>query len=146
MRTTFQLAGGGAGRSQANGAASRRWLASPPPQRVTPAATARAATARLALSRVRLIVQTPPSPSSGPPLLSESWSPPLSCGMPLEVDGGFFGVGDDDERPPDFDVRPASRLPVGETANHVPPNAVRPSPFVSPDVVSLTKRYSGWPS
>jgi hypothetical protein len=31
-----------------------------------------------------------PSPSLGPPLLSESWSPPLFCGMPL---GTGFGVG-----------------------------------------------------
>src|SRR3954453_8353550 len=99
MRTTFQLAGGAHARSQANGATPRRWLASPPPQPVTPAATARAATARLALSRLRPTARTPPPPPPGPPLLSESWSPPLSCGMPLEVDGGFFGVGDDDERP-----------------------------------------------
>jgi len=35
----------------------------------------------------------PPSPSSGPPLLSESWSPPLFCGMPLDVDGDFFAAG-----------------------------------------------------
>src|SRR4051812_13900057 len=94
MRATFQFVGGGAGRSQANGPVPR-WLAWPPPQAVTPAASASAATTRPALTRVRLIVQMPPSPSSGPPLLSESWSPPLFCGMPLDVDGGFFGAGED---------------------------------------------------
>src|SRR6185312_2219294 len=103
----------------------------------------------------------PPSPSSGPPLLSESWSPPLFCGMPLDADGGFFGAGDDfgaggavgcgafgaggaagaagrddDEPPLDFDGWLAIRFPAGEIANQLPPNAVRPSPFVSPDLVS----------
>src|SRR6187200_2677356 len=55
MRATFQPVGGGAGRSQANGPATRRWLAWPPPQPVTPAVRASAATTSPALARVRLI-------------------------------------------------------------------------------------------
>jgi hypothetical protein len=84
--------------------------------------------------------------------------------MPL-VDGDFFGAGDDfgaaggagcgdffgaggaagaagrdDDAPPlDFRGWLAIRFPAGEIANQLPPNAVRPSPFVSPDFVSLTK-------
>jgi hypothetical protein len=33
-----------------------------------------------------------PSPSLGPPLLSPSWSPPLSCGIPLLLAGGVVTV------------------------------------------------------
>ena len=84
--------------------------------------------------------------------------------MPLDADGGLLGAGDDfgaagaagcetffgaggaagaagrdDEPPPDLDGWVAIRFPAGETANQLPPNAVRASPFVSPDFVSLTK-------
>src|SRR4051812_17402840 len=38
-----------------------------------------------------------------------------------------------------------TRLPAAETANQVPPNAVRPSPLVSLAFLSFTKKYSGWP-
>src|SRR3954447_3375128 len=55
MRATFQLVGGGAGRSHANGAARRRWLVWPPPQPVKPAVRASAATTTPALARARLI-------------------------------------------------------------------------------------------
>src|ERR1700750_411201 len=55
MRATFQPVGGGAGRSQANGPATRRGLARPPPPPLTPAVRASTATPRPALARVRLI-------------------------------------------------------------------------------------------
>src|SRR5256885_607435 len=66
--------------------------------------------------------QTFPSPSLGPPLLSKSWSPPLLWGMPPEVDRGT-----------------GTWFPDAEMANQRPPNAVRPSPFVSPGFRSITK-------
>jgi hypothetical protein len=43
--------------------------------------------------RVRLIAQTFPSPSLGPPLLSASPSPPLFCGIPLLAGGFGFATG-----------------------------------------------------
>src|SRR5437764_4846927 len=106
-------------------------------------------------SRVRLIAQMAPSPSLGPPLLSESWSPPLFCGMPL-LDGGAgfgagfagagfgavgagagFGAAGCDAEPPDFLAETC--LPAGEIANQRPPKAFSPSPFVSPAFLSITK-------
>src|SRR3954468_16841623 len=92
MRATFQRAGGGAGRSQANAPEARRWLDWPPPVLAitSPAITTRASTPTTA-PRLRVTAQTPPSPSSGPPLLSASPSPPPFWGMLFF--GGLAGGG-----------------------------------------------------
>src|SRR5689334_12604101 len=68
MRATFQLAGGAAGRSQANAPEARRWLELPPPALAitSPAITTRARTPT-AVARLRVTAHTPPS------LLQESW-------------------------------------------------------------------------
>src|SRR3954465_7577787 len=66
MRATFQPVAGGAGRSQANGPATRPWLEGAPPQPVTPAVRASAATTRPALARVRLIGSDAPVAVVGP--------------------------------------------------------------------------------
>ena len=50
-------------------------------------------TARPTVTRVGLIAQMSPSPSLGPPLLSESPSPPLFWGMPLLAGGAGFATG-----------------------------------------------------
>src|SRR4051794_20698882 len=106
--------------------------------------------------------QTPPSPSSGPPLLSESPSPPPFCGMPLDAAGRFgagvdvaagvragvaagvgagvaagVGAGDDEAPRADFACGLETCLPAGETTNQRPPNAVKPSPFVAPAFLSM---------
>jgi hypothetical protein len=82
--------------------------------------------------------------------------------MPLDAAGGFgagvnvgagvraggaacFGAGvvagageDGDDAPrADFEDRLEICLPAGETTNQRPPNAVMPSPFVSPAFVSM---------
>src|SRR4051794_16996718 len=93
VRAMCQPGGAEAGCSQANGPELWRRLDWPPPQPVRPGIRTTAPTAmatRPGLRRGRLIAQMPPSPSLGPPLLSESWSPPLFCGMPLL---GGFGAG-----------------------------------------------------
>src|SRR3954447_11850366 len=89
----FQPVGADAGLSQSNGPG-----AGPPPDpaqpaRATSSTAPTAPTARPTVTRVRLIAQTPPSPSFGPPLLSESWSPPLFWGMPLLAGGAGFAAG-----------------------------------------------------
>src|SRR5947209_3698603 len=76
VRATFQPLGGDAGFSQANGPDARPRTEPPQPARATNSAAATATAARPAVTRVRLIAQTFPSPSLGPPLLSESPSPP----------------------------------------------------------------------
>src|SRR4051812_35523452 len=82
MRAPFQLAGGGAGRSHANAPEARRWLEWPPPALAitSPPITTRASTPT-AVARLRVTTQTPPSPSSGPPLLPGPPSPPPFWGM-----------------------------------------------------------------
>ena len=52
--------------------------------------------------------------------------------------GGAAGAGAGDEPFRDVDGLETG-FPAGETANQRPPNAVRPSPFVAPDFVSLIK-------
>src|SRR4029453_10999886 len=47
--------------------------------------------------------------------------------------------------PPCGCERGATLAPAGETANQEPPNALIPSPFVSPGFLSFTKVYSGCP-
>src|SRR2546421_306798 len=74
----------------------------------------------------------PPRPRRATDAVPGSVSPPLFWGMGLGGGGGggggwTFGFG-------------FTRLPAGDTANQVPPNAVRSSPLVSPDFVSFTKR------
>src|ERR1700750_680726 len=156
MRATFQPVGGGAGRSQANGPATRRWLAWPPPQPLTPAVRASTATTRPARARIRLIGSDPPVavvraavvvgilvttvvlrdavgrrrrlPRSRRRFRS-GWSGRAGGLLP-----GPAGAPRRDaaEPPPALDGWVAIRFPAGETANQLPPNAVRASPFVSP--------------
>src|SRR5205809_5065731 len=66
-----------------------------PPVRATISTTAAKATATSpTVTRVRLIAQTLPSPSLGPPLLSASASPALGpCGIPLELEPGDVDEG-----------------------------------------------------
>src|SRR6476646_9729674 len=100
-----------------------------------------------------------PSPSLGPPLLSASWSPPLSCGMGFAVwagamAGGAAGVVTAawlggalwcrDELPDG--VGAGTGEPDAVSACHSPPNALRPLPVSVPGPVSLTKVYRGCPS
>src|SRR4051794_36269967 len=89
----FQPVGGDAGFSQANGPDARPPPDPPQPARATSNAAATATGTRPTVTRVRRIAQTPPSPSSGPPLLSASPSPPLFCGMPLLAGVAGFGAG-----------------------------------------------------
>ena len=90
-----------------------------------------------------------PSPSLGPPLLSASWSPPLSCGMPLLVVGGGGGVvvgggggvvvgggvvggGVVAGGGGGGDVGAEIWSPAGREGEPWPPKAFTPSPLVSP--------------
>src|SRR4051812_29701734 len=108
--------------------------------------------ARNATSAGGASAQMPPSPSSGPPLLSESWSPPLFCGMPLDFGAaaaGFGGAAGLDGAAGlggaagsagaagldgaagfvgavRFGAPPEACFPAGETANQLPPNALTP--------------------
>ena len=100
-----------------------------------------------------------PSPSLGPPLLSESWSPPLFWGMPLFGGAGLatggagfgrlwagwgFAAGGAGGCGRMLRRAAAGRgwleiwFPAGDTANQAAPNAIRPWPVMSPGFVSLT--------
>jgi hypothetical protein len=76
-----------------------------------------------------------PSPSLGPPLLSESWSPPPFCGMP-PADFCFDAVPDDEDEECDELPDEGWLAPAPEEA---PPQAVT-SAITAPNMSVMSRR------